>query len=185
MKKYDVVIAGAGPAGIGAALEAARSGLKTALIERYGCVGGNLTLGYVGPLLGKVCPGTIAEEIEDAICAKRGAVPDFEKAKIALTALLDEAGVDVYLQTCVIGAQKVGEKIEKIDTAGKFGNISFSAEAFIDATGDGDLSVLCGCGFEMGREGDGLVQPVTLMFVIEGVDILYKLYRMVINGIPL
>ena len=170
MKKYDVVIAGAGPAGIGAALEAARSGLKTALIERYGCVGGNLTLGYVGPLLGKVCPGTIAEEIEDAICAKRGAVPDFEKAKIALTALLDEAGVDVYLQTCVIGAKKVGEKIEKIDTAGKFGNISFSAEVFIDATGDGDLSVLCGCGFEMGREGDGLVQPVTLMFVIEGVD---------------
>lgn len=170
MKKYDVVIAGAGPAGIGAALEAARSGLKTALIERYGCVGGNLTLGYVGPLLGKVCPGTIAEEIEDAICAKRGAVPDFEKAKIALTALLDEAGVDVYLQTCVIGSQKVGEKIEKIDTAGKFGNISFSAEVFIDATGDGDLSVLCGCGFEMGREGDGLVQPVTLMFVIEGVD---------------
>ena len=170
MKKYDVVIAGAGPAGIGAALEAARSGLKTALIERYGCVGGNLTLGYVGPLLGKVCPGTVAEEIEDAICAKRGAVPDFEKAKIALTALLDEAGVDVYLQTCVIGAKKVGEKIEKIDTAGKFGNISFSAEVFIDATGDGDLSVLCGCGFEMGREGDGLVQPVTLMFVIEGVD---------------
>ncbi|MBO7738520.1 MAG: FAD-dependent oxidoreductase [Clostridia bacterium] len=45
MNKYDVVIAGAGPAGIGAALEAARSGLKTALIERYGCVGGNLTLG--------------------------------------------------------------------------------------------------------------------------------------------
>ena len=170
MKKYDVVIAGAGPAGIGAALEAARSGLKTALIERYGCVGGNLTLGYVGPLLGKVCAGTVAEEIEDAICAKRGAVPDFEKAKIALTALLDEARVDVYLQTCVISAEKVGEKIEKIETAGKFGNISFSAEVFIDATGDGDLAVQSGCPSEMGREGDGLVQPVTLMFVIEGVD---------------
>ena len=63
---YDVVIAGAGPAGIACALEAARSGLKTALIERYGCVGGNLTLGYVGPLLGKICSGTIAEELEDA-----------------------------------------------------------------------------------------------------------------------
>ncbi len=168
--KYDIVIAGAGPAGIGAALEAARSGLKTALIERYGCVGGNLTLGYVGPLLGKVCHGTIAEEIEDAICAKRGAVPDFEKAKIALTALLDDAGVDVYLQTSVIGAEKVGEKIEKIYTAGKFGNIPFSAEVFVDATGDGDLAVQSGCRAEMGREGDGLVQPVTLMFVIDGVD---------------
>ncbi len=168
--KYDVVIAGAGPAGIAAALESARSGLKTALIERYGCVGGNLTLGYVGPLLGKVCPGTIAEEIEDAICAQRGAVPDFEKAKIALTALIDEAGVDVYLQTCVIGAEKVDEKLERIHTAGKFGSLSFSAGVFIDATGDGDLAVQSGCPFEIGREGDGLVQPVTLMFVIDGVD---------------
>lgn len=170
MNKYDVVIAGAGPAGIGAALESARSGLKTALIERYGCVGGNLTQGYVGPLLGKVCSGTVAEEIENAICARRGSVPDFEKAKIALTELLDAAGVDVFLQTSVIGAEKIGEKIEKVYTSGKFGNISLSAEVFIDATGDGDLAVLCGCQYEMGREGDGLVQPVTLMFVIEGVD---------------
>ena len=106
MNKYDVVIAGAGPAGIGAALEAARSGLKVALIERYGCVGGNLTQGYVGPLLGKVCAGTVAEEIEATICAKRGAVPDFEKAKIALTDMLDRAGVDVFLQTAVVGAEK-------------------------------------------------------------------------------
>jgi glycine/D-amino acid oxidase-like deaminating enzyme len=168
--KYDIVIAGAGPAGIAAALEAARSGLKTALIERYGCVGGNLTLGYVGPLLGKVCSGTIAEEIEDAICAKRGAVPDFERAKIALTSMLDEAGVDVYLQTSVIGAERIGETIKTVYTVGKFGSFSFSADVFVDATGDGDLAVQSGCRYEMGREGDGLVQPVTLMFVIDGVD---------------
>ena len=168
--KYDIVIAGAGPAGIAAALEAARSGLKTALIERYGCVGGNLTLGYVGPLLGKVCSGTIAEEIEGAICAKRGAVPDFERAKIALTSMLDEAGVDVYLQTSVIGAERIGETIKTVYTAGKFGSLSFSADVFVDATGDGDLAVQSGCRYEMGREGDGLVQPVTLMFVIDGVD---------------
>ena len=40
-RMYDVVIAGAGPAGIAAALEAARSGARVALIERYGCAGGN------------------------------------------------------------------------------------------------------------------------------------------------
>ena len=168
--KYDVIVAGAGPAGIGAALEAAHSGKKTALIERYGCVGGNLTLGYVGPLLGRVCEGTVAEEIEDAICLQRKNVPDFEKAKIALTLLLEEAGVEVYLQTSVIGVEKKGEHLEKVHTAGKFGNFSLSAEVFIDATGDGDLAVQSGCSFEMGRDGDGLVQPVTLMFVIDGVD---------------
>jgi len=173
--KYDVVIAGAGPAGISAALEAARSGRKTALIERYGCVGGNLTMGYVGPILGSVCPGTIGEEIEDAVCAERGLCPDFEQAKIALTAKLDEAGVDVYLQTVVTGVKKEGSRLKTVITHGKFGIIEFEADVFIDATGDGDLAVLSGCPWEMGREGDGLVQPVTLMFVIDGVDPAQKL----------
>ena len=49
---YDVVVAGSGPAGICAAVAAAREGAKVALIERYGVVGGNLTAGYVGPILG-------------------------------------------------------------------------------------------------------------------------------------
>ena len=40
--KYDVVVAGAGPAGICAAVAAARQGKKVALIERYGTIGGNL-----------------------------------------------------------------------------------------------------------------------------------------------
>lgn len=168
--KYNVVIAGAGPAGISAALEAARSGAKTALIERYGCVGGNLTMGYIGPILGSVCAGTIAEEIEDAVCAERGVCPDFEKAKIALTEKLNEAGVDVFLQTVVTGVKKDGTHLCSVETHGKFGMLEFDADVFIDATGDGDLAVLSGCPWEMGREGDRLVQPVTLMFVIDGVD---------------
>lgn len=170
MKKYDVLVVGAGPAGISAAIEAARSGAKTALVERYGCVGGNLTLGYVGPLLGSVCKGTIAEELEDAICENRGDCPDFEKAKIALTFMLDNAGVDLFLQTMVTDVSKDGSMITTVHTYGKFGKIDFQAGVYIDATGDGDLSVLSGCKYEIGREGDGLVQPVTLMFVIDGVS---------------
>lgn len=168
--EYDVVIVGAGPAGISAALEAARSGVRTALIERYGCVGGNLTQGYVGPVMGGICQGTIGEEIEDAICVQRGICPDFERAKISLITLLDEAGVDVYLQTMVTGVRKNGGKIDAVQTFGKFGPMEFGANVFIDSTGDGDLSVLAGCPWEFGRDGDRLVQPVTLMFIIDGVD---------------
>ena len=50
-KKYDVVIVGAGPAGIGAALAAARNGCSTIMVERFGCVGGAATVGLVGPFM--------------------------------------------------------------------------------------------------------------------------------------
>ncbi len=170
MDHYDVVVAGAGPAGICAALEAARSGAKTALIERYGCVGGNLTLGHVGPILGEGCFGSMSMEIEAAIGSERYTVPDFERAKILLPAMLEKEGVDVYVQTLVTGAEKEGDTIQKIFTIGKFGKLEFEADVFIDATGDGDLAVECGCPWEIGREGDGLVQPVSLMFIIDGVD---------------
>ena len=168
--KYDVVIAGAGPSGIAAALEASRSGARVALVERYGCVGGNLTQGYVGPLLGSVCEGTIAEELERAICIQGESMPDFEFAKTALINLLDEANVDVYLQSVITSVDKNMEHLERIHTAGKFGDLALEANVFIDATGDGDLAVQSGCPWEMGREGDSLVQPVTLMFMIDGID---------------
>ena len=167
MKQYDVLVAGAGPAGIAAALEAARSGAKTALVERYGCVGGNLTTGYVGPILGAVCEGTIAEEIEAAVCPRPGVSPDFETAKCALTALIDKSGTDLYLQSLATDVKKDGGHIESVVINGK---TAIGASVFIDATGDGTLSVLAGCPWKMGREGDGLVQPVSLMFIIDGID---------------
>ena len=168
--EYDVVVAGAGPAGISAALEAARSGAKTALIERYGCVGGALTLGFIGPLLGYVCGGTIGEEIENAICPERGVCPDFEIAKTALTGLLDDAGVDLFLQTLVTGVVKEDTVIKAVKINGNYGESEIRGKVFIDSTGDGNLSALAGCQWKIGRETDGLVQPVTIMFTIEGID---------------
>ena len=167
MKRYDVLVAGAGPAGICAALEAARSGAEVALVERYGCVGGNLTTGYVGPILGSVCEGTIAQEIEDAICPRRGVSPDFETAKCVLTSVIDENGIDLFLQSLVTDVKKDGEHINAVVINGK---TEIEASVFIDATGDGTLSFIAGCPWKMGRDGDGLVQPVSIMFIIDGID---------------
>ncbi len=170
MGKYDVVIAGAGASGIAAALEASRSGCRVAIVERYGCVGGNLSMGHVGPLMGNVCAGTIGEEIEHLICPVYDFCPDFELSKIQLTRLLDEAGVDLYLQTSVTGVEKEGDRIVRVLTDGKFGPEQLEAPRFIDATGDGDVAVAAGCPWEIGRKEDGLVQPVSIMFIISGVD---------------
>ena len=63
---YDVIVAGGGPAGIAAAVSAARAGAKTALIERYGILGGMLTSGHVQPILGYAQGRTMYDEIVDA-----------------------------------------------------------------------------------------------------------------------
>lgn len=170
-KKYDIVVAGAGPAGIAAAVEAARSGARVALIERYGIVGGNLTAGYVGPIMGAVCCGTIADEIIDLLCPDESVCPDFEIVKYELTLLLQREKIETYLQTVVINAAAENGFIKEIEAFSRGKRITFEADIYIDATGDGELAVLAGCDYMMGRDTDSLVQPVSLMFVISGVDV--------------
>ncbi len=63
IKQYDTLVVGGGPAGMAAALAAARAGRKTALLERYGCLGGGMTSSYVRPFLGSVKNANIGCEI--------------------------------------------------------------------------------------------------------------------------
>lgn len=172
MKKYsyDVVVVGAGPTGIAAAVEAARDGSNVALIERYGTIGGNLTIGLVAPIMGGVCDGSIAHEIGKAICPNDGVSPDVEHAKIVLTKMLSDNNIDVFLQQDIVKVNKDGDKITSVETLGKYNNIEVEGKYFIDCTGDGDLSALSDCDFDIGRELDGLTQPVSTMFTIEGID---------------
>ena len=67
--EYDVIVAGGGPAGIGAALAAARHGAKTLIVERFGCLGGMWTAGLVNPLFDYENKGGIVQEIVDHINA--------------------------------------------------------------------------------------------------------------------
>jgi len=98
-EQYDVVVTGSGPAGIAAALASARNGRKTALLERYGCLGGGMTSSYVRPFLGSVKNVTIGNEIEARVSEAQSFCSPVEAAKIVLAEMTHEAGVDVYLQT--------------------------------------------------------------------------------------
>lgn len=51
VQEYDVLVVGGGPAGIAAAVASARAGARTAIVERYGFLGGNATAGLVGPFM--------------------------------------------------------------------------------------------------------------------------------------
>lgn len=177
MMKYDIIVAGAGPAGICAAVSAARQGARVALIERYGVVGGNLTAGYVGPILGSVGPGTMRDEVCGLLGVKdndwigeQGNAHDFEEAKFTLADLVaKESNIDVFLQTAVFDVIKDGNVVKGLVCASNEGPLRFEAPVTIDCTGDGIVSFMAGAEVGKGRE-DGLMQPVTLEFTIDGVD---------------
>ncbi|MBQ9138299.1 MAG: FAD-dependent oxidoreductase [Alistipes sp.] len=173
---YDVIVAGSGPAGICAAVAAAREGAKVALVERYGVVGGNLTAGYVGPILGMVGRGTMRDELvellgvpENDMIGETGRAHDFEMAKIRLAQFVSHPNIDVYLQTTVTDVVKEGSAVRGLVVTSGEGAFALLGGVTVDATGDGLVSYLAGAQTEKGRD-DGLMQPVTLEFTIAGVD---------------
>lgn len=178
----DVLVAGGGPAGICAAVAAARQGAKVLLVERYGAVGGNLTLGNVSPILGKVSKGTMYDEVIDLLSANhqdelkvetrngKEIHIDAEEAKGILINFLDLNNVEVMLQTAVCDVIKDNTDLKGLIVTTPCGLKAITAKRIIDATGDGTVAYLSGSEYKIGRDGDGRTQPVTLEFTINNVD---------------
>lgn len=180
--EVDVVVAGGGPAGICAAVAAARQGAKVLLIERYGAIGGNLTLGNVSPILGKVSKGTMYDEIIELLSAShkdelkvktrngKEIHIDAEEAKGILIQFLRENNVKVMLQTSICDVIKEDNELKGVIVSELLGLGAIKAKRVIDATGDGLVAFLSGCEYKIGRDSDGRTQPVTLEFTINNVD---------------
>ena len=180
--EYDVIVAGGGPAGIAAAVSAARTGAKTALIERYGILGGMLTSGHVQPILGHAQGRTMYDEIVELLAAGHEDAPkmvtrngkeigfDLEEAKYRLLKLCVDNGVYVYLQTVVADVLKEKSLVTGVKICTPMGLQELKAKVVVDSTGDGFVAALAGAPFEMGRELDGKCQPVTLEFTVDNVD---------------
>ena len=177
----DVVVCGAGPAGVVAAIASARAGAKTRLIEVHGCLGGVWTAGALTWIIDSAGKPGIMAEITGEL-DRRGAralrVPDgrnyaydVEAMKLLLEEMCLEAGVDVRLYTRVVAAARDADnRLSVVVTESKSGREAWAAKVFIDATGDGDLGALAGCGFDMGHPETGAVQPMSLMAWITGVN---------------
>lgn len=173
---FDVAVAGSGPAGICAAVAAARQGARVLLIERYGVLGGMLTSGGVGPILGMVGKGTMRDELvsllgvpENDMIGRTGRAHDVERAKHVLAEFVAQANVQVLLQTPVVDVVMEGSRVRGLVLGAKDGPCCVLAKTIVDCTGDGDVAYLAGAPWEKGRE-DGLMQPVTLEYTIDGVD---------------
>ncbi|MFH5804044.1 FAD-dependent oxidoreductase [Alienimonas sp. DA493] len=182
----DVLICGGGPAGVAAAISAARAGASVRLLELHGCLGGVWTSGMLSYVIDAGKPGfnnellarlerLDAQRANARQSALRNYLYDVEAMKFTLEDLCDELGIDVQLHTRVAGVAKEGRRVVGAFTESKSGRQAWTADAFVDATGDDDFAALAGCRWELGRDlsseepGEGCpCQPMSLMGVISG-----------------
>ncbi len=183
-----VVVCGAGPSGVAAAVAAARAGAPVTLVERYGFAGGMATAALVNPFAGHAytspetgrfgsLTGGLFKEIASAL-ADAGAYGspftpsafDEERLKLVYDRMLAEAGVEVQLHAYVAGVRVRSGRIEALDVRAKEGERKVQGAVFVDATGDGDVAAAAGCPFSVGRPADGLTQAMTMSFRMAGVD---------------
>jgi hypothetical protein len=188
-KKYDLIVIGGGISGSMAAVAAAREGVSVLIVEQHGFLGGMLTAAGVGPMMTfhagetQVVQG-ITGELIDRLKAKGKSTGhiydttkytytvtpfDAEAMKRELDLMCTEAGVDVVFHTMLAAVKTSQKTIEHITVCNKAGLTDLKARIYMDATGDGDLSVWAGVSYEKGR-GDGKCQPVTLKARFCGVD---------------
>ncbi len=183
----DVIVCGAGPAGVTAAITAARAGAKVRLFEWRGCLGGVWTAGLLGYFLDFNKPG-FAEELRkklDERDARANSLStsrfcyDPEALKLLLEELCVEAGVKFQFHTRVAGAYREGNRLSTVVTESKSGRQAWRAPVFIDATGDGDLGAQAGCAFEIGESADCPCQPMSLnaLLVVKDVEQLREFVR--------
>ena len=175
----DVLVCGGGPAGIAAALAAARSGASVRLIEVAGCLGGVWTVGLLTKILDSENKSGIMAELLQEFASRGSAVAshsggtvyDPEIAKLVLEELCVDAGVKVRLHTRLVGAvTDQSNRVVAVLTESKSGREAWLADRLVDCSGDGDLAAHAGCSFDVGVGTDCSCQPMSMLALLTGVD---------------
>lgn len=174
----DVIVCGAGPAGVTAAITAARAGAKVRLFEVHGSLGGVWTSSLLGYLLDFDKPGfnvELVRRLREREAINGGGMNGLsyqpEEMKLLLEELCAAADVKVQLHTRVAAAYREGRSLRTIVTESKSGRQAWRAPVFIDTTGDGDLGAQAGCEFEIGRDQDCPCQPMTMYALLVVKDV--------------
>ncbi|HSS66904.1 MAG TPA: FAD-dependent oxidoreductase [Nocardioidaceae bacterium] len=178
----EVLVIGSGPGGLAAAIAAARAGADVALVERFGCFGGNITaVGVEGFAWYRheqtVEAGGIGREFEERAKAMGAAVPesqslsyelDSEGFKVVADRLVEEAGVRPLLHRLFVAPIMRDGAVRGVITESKAGREAILARRVIDATGDADIATRAGAAVRKTPREDMLAASV--MFHLAGVD---------------
>ncbi|SDP09800.1 FAD-dependent oxidoreductase [Selenomonas ruminantium] len=184
----DVCVAGGGPSGTAAAINAARKGAKTVLLERGVALGGLAVLGCVYPFMDTHAPDSdtpYVAEVKDRL-RKHGIEPydgvtaqtwhNPESLALIYDEMCAEAGVNILYQTVLVDVVKEGAEITAVIVQTIAGLAAIKAKTFVDATGDAYLSRAAGIPFERGYEKTGNNQPLSFRFEMGGIDV-KRLYQ--------
>ena len=184
----DVCVAGGGPAGTAAAINAARKGVKTVLLERGVALGGLAVLGCVYPFMDTHAPQSdtpYVAEVKERL-RKHGIEPydgvtqqtwhNPETLALIYDEMCADAGVDILYQAVVVDVVKEGAEIKAIIVQTIAGLAAIKAKTFVDATGDAYLARAAGVPYERGYEKTGNNQPLSFRFEMGGIDV-KRLYQ--------
>lgn len=169
---YDVIVVGGGVSGVGAALAAARKGMRTLLIEKAAYLGGLATLGHVCLYLplcdgkGRKVIGGIAEELLHASIRygyndlPEGWVQGIQQLEnpkgryktcfnipafvLALDELMEQDGVNILYDTVFCEPIMEGANCCGVIVENKTGRCAYRSKVVIDATGDADVMYRAG-----------------------------------------
>ena len=178
----DVLVVGSGPGGLSAALAAARAGVETTLLERYGCFGGNITQVGVEGFAWYRHPATIdsegiGPELEARALAMHAASPEPQSTSHALDAemfkhvadvLVAEAGIHPMLHRMFVAPIMEGAAIRGVIVESKAGREAILAKRVIDATGDADVAARCGAPIR--KTPREQMMATSVMFSMSGVN---------------
>ncbi len=184
--KVDVLVIGGGPAGLIAAVSAARNGARVALIEHYGFLGGNAAAGMLGNLCGFYTTGTKKDRIIDGpgweivqdLIKHGGALEilddegigvipyNHEMLKRTADKIVSREEIALFLHSLAVDAIIDGPAIKGVVIENKSGKQTIFAGVIVDATGDGDIAAKAGTEFEIMKQP----QAMTMMFTMANVD---------------
>lgn len=170
--KYDLVVVGGGIAGITTSIQAARLGLKVALIQNRPVLGGNNSSEIRLPMQGDIDKnlfpkiGKIVKELDTGYKGEAGEAEVYGD-ELKLLKVKEEKNISLFLSTHIFKVEKQGNIITSV--VGRHiitsQEHSFKAGLFVDCTGDGTLGYTAGANYKMGREGfDETSEPKAPMF---------------------
>lgn len=188
---YDVIVAGGGAGGVGAALGAAGAGARVLLVEKYGFLGGAATSSNVlaycgffqqGPEPVKAVGGVADLVLHELASLGLSCAPfrsptthnwiillEPEAVKLALDRVLAACGVHLLLHTRVAAVTRTADRLQSVTLAGMDGRRRVAAESFVDATGDANLALIAGLPCRTGN-GESHLQAATGPIRVGGRD---------------